>query len=841
MWFILQTARRELRSAGKRLLFFFLCIAIGVAAIVSLRSILGNINSAVSGEARELLTADVQIDTDRPWSKETLAAIDKIAQPPLVISRTATVESATMLRPDDLQKQTALMIELKGIEPGFPLVGDFRLQDGTPFNYQLLKDYGAIVSVTLLERLQLKVGDLVKIGDNHFQIRAAFQNEVGDAGAFRIGPRIFVTKEALDSAGLSGFLTRARRKLLFVTEDGKADLFAERVKQEIKDSTINIRTYRETQETLSDRLSRAEDYLSLAGLVVLVLGGIGISNVTRVFIEQKKRSIAVLKCLGANSWRIIAAYLLQVMALGIIGSLLGILLAKFILMIVAYYFADQLPANVSYQLLFSAVIQGIAVGVLISILFSALPLLKIRQIKPNMLLRDEKESKLKIDPLRYLTAIFTGAALITVIGWQAGSLRIGFYFFIGLAITAMILQLAAILLMWLMRHIKKIRSFSLRHAIHNLYRPGNQTRVIITVIGLGVFLVLSIQSLQENLLEDLDFNKRGRLANMYLIDVQEDQVSGVSEITRNYVKQEPTLVPTVRLRVAAINGTEVDFNAGPIRRERGMLGREYVATYRDHLEANEKVSAGTFWPPTPSEVPEVSVDESLRGVADIKVGTDITFDIQGRKITAKVSNIRRIDWRNSRTGFIFLFRPGVLERAPKSFVAAINAPLEETARGRFQREVLDRYPNITLIDVTEIMRRISKILNNVTLAIAFIGGFVFLSGILILIGSIAITKYQRIYETALLKTLGAVRRKLLATIIIEFLLLGLLSGIIGALTANGLSYLITHRVFKIAWQFFPMLNFWTLSITMLLVTAVGAISTFNVLVRKPWPILRGQQ
>jgi putative ABC transport system permease protein len=263
-------------------------------------------------------------------------------------------------------------------------------------------------------------------------------------------------------------------------------------------------------------------------------------------------------------------------------------------------------------------------------------------------------------------------------------------------------------------------------------------------------------------------------------------------------------------------------------------------TYRPNLEYNEKIVAGKFWDATPSSEPEVSIEEDLRGAGGIDLGGTITFDIQGRKLTARVTSVRQVDWRNSRTGFLILFRPGALENAPQTFVGAIDGPTQEPERSRFERVIVDRFPNVSVIDVADIVRSVSRILSNITLAVTFIGGFVLLSGVLILVGSIAMTKFQRVYEAAVLKTLGARRRVLLTMMLAEYGLLGLVAGLVGALAANAVAYVIARYVFEIEWSFGLAVNLAGVAATVLLVGAVGVLSSLDVLTRKPLAILRAQ-
>ncbi len=839
MNFVMRMCQREIRSSWRRLLFFFICIGVGVGSIVALRSTVQNANTALVSQARLLLGADVQIDSTRSWDEVTRAAIDRVAQNAFVTGRTDTVEMPTMARPNDASREGALLIELKAVGPNFPLYGDFSLADGRPFNSQILESRGAIVGQSLLDRLNLRVGDEVKIGNAPFLIRGVMSADPGGGTGFRLGPRVFIASSAIEETGLVGFGSRARYRVLLSTGEGSLDSLATELRSSLKNNLINIRTFKESEQNISEQYTRSENYLSLVGLVILVLGGIGIANVTRVFIEQKRMAIAVLKCVGATSGKIMIVYVAQVIALGVAGSAFGIALAKLALIGVGRYFADSLPANMSQTLRTGTVIQGLLLGLLVSILFSALPLLRIRHIRPNMLLRNEENPlKRRFDLPRWGTALVVVAGLVAVFSWQAGSLRIGAFFLGGLAATGALLQLASMGLVWVVKRTRQFQSFPVRHAINSLHRPGNQTRVILMAVGLGAFLVIAVQSLQRNLLLELDPANRGNLPNMYLIDIQKDQKAGVEKLIEEATGQRPELIPTVRARIAAINGREIDQGSGEMRGDRGRLGREYVVTYRPTLEENETIIAGQMWEPTPATEPEVSIAEDIQGLQGLDVGSTITMDIVGRKLTARVTSVRRVDWRKARTGFLILFRPNALDNAPTMYVGGLNGPSDDLSRSRLQRVVVENYPNVSIIDVAEVIQLVTRLLGNASLAVTFIGGFVFFSGTLILIGSIAMTKYQRAYEAALLKTLGATRKTVLTTVVAEYGLLGLIAGLIGSTAALALSYSMAHFLFDIAWSFTPSIIVVGIAGTVALVVVVGVLSSLQSLSRKPLGVLR---
>lgn len=840
MKFVIRMALRETRASWRRLLFYFICVAMGVGSIVLLRSAIRNFYEVMASDARTILMADLLIDSSRPWPPDVMRTINRLAVPPIITGKLETVEAATMLRPADSSKEGALMVDLKGVEGAFPFYGIVVLADGKKFSTELLKNRGVLVARPVLDRLDLKVGELVKIGTLIFQIRGVIEREPGSAMGFRYGPRVLIDRAAVEEAGLTGFGSRARRRILLKAPQADVDQLVKRFRREISNNLVRVRSYKDSQENINEQYSRAENFLSLTGLVILVLGGIGISSVTRVFIEQKRKTIAVLKCLGATGHRVIAAYLTQMLVLGISGSLLGVALARIGMWLIESEYSANLPPAIRYTLQNGAVLQGLGVGILVTILFSAIPLMRVRRIKPNVLLRDDEAGPTRFDFARWIMTGIVGTGLVLLASWQAGSVKTGIFFLGGLLVASAALYVSALVLMRILRRSRrKLASFPVRHAINSMHRPGNQTLVIVLGVGLGVFFIIATQSLRSNLLRELDFEHRGKMPNLYLIDIQSDQQRGVRDLIRNETGERVELIPTVRARIYAINGKTLDLeNAN--KKDRGRLGFEYTLTYRAHLESNETVMNGKFWDPTPSPTPEISIEETMVGMMGLDLGGAITWDILGRKITTRVTSVRRVDWRNSRTGFYVVFRPGTLEKAPQMLIAALDGPASDKQRSRFQRLLIDRFPNITVIDVVDILQGVRKLVNNMTTAVSFIGGFVFFSGALILIGSIAMTKFQRVYEAAVLKTLGARRSMILHILVLEYGLLGIVAGITGALFGLILSWSISKYVFEIPWTYSPYLHFAGVAATAALVMLVGALSSVDILNRKPLPTLRTQ-
>jgi len=837
--FILNLTRREIRSSWQRLLFFFLCIALGVGSVVALRSLIQNLTKVVGNDARALMTADLEVTSTNDFSPSDIATVEQvIARSSVVEARDETISAAITARP--VSNDNLKFVELKGIEAQFPLVGTFTLSSGEPFDLGLLENNGAVVAMVLLDDLAIKIGDKIKIGEGEFQVRGTFDEEPGGTTGFRVGARVFIDKKAFEAAGIARNTSRVRRRILYRTSSDPTPLVKD-LREALKGTTVQVNSYREQQENLSDSFARMENYLSLTGLLILVLGGVGVWNVARAFVEEKRKTVAVLKCLGSGGTRIITVYLLQILVLGLVGSLFGVVLAQCGLWLARVRFVEALPANMSYAINFPTAMQGVILGLLISLLFSALPLLQIRSIKPKMLLRDENNVNIsRLDWTKWLIGAFSLATLLGLAVWQAGSLTVGSFFLGGLSATGVVLYIAAAVLTWLLKKAKRIRIFSVRQAINSMYRPGNQTRIILLAVGLGAFVVLTVQAIQANLLREMDFSRNGRLPSMIFVDIQKSQVGEVANIINEKIGEKCETVPTVRARIAFVNGQPIDYQQREVRQQQGQIGREFALTYRDKLDENETVISGEWWPPNKqTDVPEVSVEEKMAETLKVTPGDSMTFDISGRQITALVASVRKIDVRNARTAFVFVFRPDTLESAPQTYAATVLKHVPATERQRLQRNVLDAFPNVQIFDVADIVAAVQRIVNNFVLAISFVGGFVLLSGILILIGSVALTRSQRIYENAVLKTLGANRRTLATILFSEYALLGLLAGIIATTFAVTLSFVVSRFLMEIEWQFDAVLVVSGVLITTLLVTVIGVTASFGVLFKKPLATLRG--
>ena len=844
MNFVLVMALREIRASWKRLLFFFICIAIGVGSIVTLRSVIQNVRAALARETRALIASDILLSSNTPIPDDVRALVTREATAGRVSQTTDAVEIATMVRPAD-GRPAARMVELRAVQPAFPFYGTLTLRDGA-YAHDRLIGRGALVRPELLAQLDLKVGDRILIGSQPFEIRGVIASEPGRSlGAFSLGPRVLVDLADLQATGLLSFGSRATYQLMLRAPERTVREVGDRLTDALANKFVRSRGYWQNADRIGEDLTRAENYLSLVGLVILILGGIGVSSVTRVFVQQKVRSIAILKCLGGTSTRVLAIYMTQVVALGAAGSALGVALAGAVIASVPSFAGNLTGAlQIDYGLSASAVEQGLAIGVLVSLLFSVVPLLEVRLVKPSLLLRHDVPRLGRIDWVKWGVTAAVAASLVGVAAWQAGSLRVGLMLSAGFVATVLVLHGAGVVLIWAVQPLRFSRSFALRQAVLHVVRPGNQTRVILLAVGLGSFFILGVRSLQADLLRDFAVQIGPTAPDMFLIDIQPAQRDALSAYldSQNGDAPPPTTIPVLRARVTGVKGRELTLDSYEQVRGRSGLSREFTITYRPQLERNEEVVQGAWWDASkPATEPEVSIEEGFLRNTRLNVGDRMTFDVLGRAITARVASIRRVDWQDFRAGgFMFVFRPGIFDTAPHTFIASLKGPADADARARMQAGLVAQFPNVSVIDLREILQTVAGIVNNVTTAVTVVGSLVLLSGALILIGAVSMTKFRRVYEAAILKTLGASGRLIATMLLLEYGVLGAIAGTVGALGAIALSWAVATYALELAWTPAIGLTVAGIVVTTLFVAIVGVVASWDVLRHKPLSTLRAE-
>jgi putative ABC transport system permease protein len=853
MAFVFRMVGRELRGAWHRLVFFFVCIAIGVGAIAAIRSVIDQVTAVFARESRAMTGADVVVSSSRPWDAGMVAIVDEESARARVTRRSEIIETATMLRVDAPGGGTKL-VELLAVDGAFPLYGAFVLEGGRSYSHALVAGQGVIVRPELLAQLGLSVGSHVFIGQARFQIRGVVVEEPGrSAGAFSIGPRVIIDRADMPATGLLGFGSRARYDRLLVVAD--VDPIVKRLRGRFTQRFASVRSYKDTERRVRQQIEGAQHFLGLVGYVILVLGGIGVWSVTRVFLQQKRTSIAALKCLGASSARILTIYVLQSLALGLAGSALGLVLAAVGLAFVPTDAIGVLgKAGVGLSL--TASLQAVVLGTLVSLGSALVPLAGIRRVRPLSLLRDQTETPTaegaapsgaawvrrvaaRLDPLQIAAALVSLALFAGLAAWQAGSWRVGAFVSGGFVVVGMALVGVGALFVRVVQPLARVKWFPLRHAVIGLGRPGHQTRVILVTVGLGCFFILATHLVERTLAARLSLDLRPDAPDLFLVDVLGDQKPDVQQLLEGRSRRGSTrLIPVARARVAGVMGREVNLDSVEAVRERGGLSREFTITWRDHLSPNEKIVEGRFWDSPTTGEPEVSIESVMRE-RNLRLGDRIRFDILGRTIVARVTSVREVDWDDPREGgFIFVFRPGPLDRAPHGYLGIARGPDAAADRARLQRDLVASWPNVSVIDVREVIATIRRVIGLAALGIRVVGLVALVCGLTILVGAVAMTKFQRLREVALLKTLGASSRTIMALLAIEYAGLGLIAGLVGALGAVGLSYALARFVLEVPWQLAPGTTAAGVALTGAIVAVVGVVANLDVLRRKPLTVLR---
>ena len=842
MRFIVAMAWREGRASWRRLMLFFLCIALGVGATVSLRSFTRVFWGSLARDSRMLLSADVRIESSEAWTAEQGDIFARQSASYGVTGQTRLLETQTVARAANDSEARPVLVELKGIEAGFPLRGEFRLAGGQRYSHDLVAGGGALVSGSLLERLHVGIGDRIIVGGAPLTVRGAIERMPGNALNFSPLPRVAADYQEVEAAGLTGFGSRVRYSWLFNVPDGQERAFTQALWREYGDRRIrgSIGSFHYIENWLSQSLSNIDGFLSLIGLAILVLGGIGIASVTRVFVQQRVRTVAILKSLGGRNRRVIGAYVALVFALSLAGSLLGLVVAKAITTGFAGYTSARLPLDVDPRLSPLACVQGVAVGVLVALLFALPPLLEIRDVKPILVLRhDAAVGRRRLDWLKIAAQVLLAAAVAALAGWQAGTYRDAALFVGAVAATAIVLSGAGTALMAVLSRVRRLRSFVLRQGIGSLHRPGNQTRVTMFTIGLGALFVIAVRLFQVNVQHEYMLDLGALSADMFLIDVQPGQRAPVEAALQRLGATAVTLLPLSRARLVGLKRDPLNPNRVPANR----IGGEFRVTHKPELGSNETILKGAFWPPSPSPRPEVSIETGLAEWLKLHVGDVLVFEMAGRRIDVPVTSIRQEDRRvRSLASLVrsdIVFRPGSLDALPHTYVGGARGPADGPARARLQNEVLAEFPGLTLVDALDDIEEVRRRIRDVSTGVSVLGGFVLACGILILVGAVAMNKMQRLYEAAVLKTLGAKRRVLLRITVVEYGVLGLLAGAIGSAASIGVTWALSRFGNRpLPWAPHPWINVAGALLTAAVVIVVGVLATWDVAVRKPLGILR---
>ena len=864
--FVFKLAWRESRAARRRLALLVGSVAAGVAALVAINGFTENLRTSVSQQAKALLGADIAISSRKPFPErvirlvDTLTRADSAARPGAHAVVTSFAGMAYVPRTAGVR-----LVQVKAIEAGYPFYGTIITAPANRWS-GLAAGGRVIVDPTLLTALNAIIGDTLALGDGRFVIEATVSNIPGDIGvATSIGPRVFLSAADLPATNLLKFGSRVEYETFVKLPDpSRAQSIADKRRPSLRADHIGIRTVEDDRQDLTDTLTRLGHYLGLVALVALLLGGLGVASATHLFIRRKLDTIAVLRCLGATAGQVFLAYLVQALAMGALGSLVGATLGIGIQQLLPLLFRDLLPVDVRIAVSPQAVAVGITLGIWVAFVFALIPLLGVRRVSPLATLRRTDEpAPGRSDPLTWAAFGLMAASVVGLATVQVRNLRDGAMFAGGVGVVVLVLWAASLGLIWALRRWFPSRlPYLYRQGLANLYRPANQTGTVVLALGFGTFLMATVFLVQHNLLREFRVGVAvGGRPNLMFFDIQPDQATGVSALITESGTQAAAPVPIVPMRIAILKGkpvvpdttprdtTEQDGQqGGGGRRGRGGPGRgppggwairrEYRSTYRDQLTDSEKLLLGQWWKGPGGDGPaRVSIEQDLATELGVTVGDEIVWDVQGTKIPSKVANLRTVDWGRFQTNFFVVFESGVLEKAPQMLVTLTRVD-SAAARGKLQRRIAERFPNVSAIDLSQVQEAIESVLSKATLAVRFLALFSLAAGTIVLVGAVTTARLQRLREGVLLKTLGATRAQVLKILIAEYAALGLLSATVAIVLSAGAGWALAKWVFDSRYDL-PIAALSGLTALLVLVTLlVGLWSSAEVLKRPPLEILR---
>lgn len=883
MPFVMAMAWRETRAGWRHFVYFFTCIAVGVGALVGVALFGANVERAVTREARGLLGGDLEIRLTRPMSPAGLEVLASLAPRGITMTHVSElVGMAAHAKGISGHEGTTQLVELKAVEALYPLYGRLRIVPDRPL-MELLHPrdprcpsgpcYGAVVQEALLIKMGLTIGDRLTIGQATFLITAVVKTEPDRmANAFTLGPRVLVEQEGLGATALVTTGSRIReRYLLKVPAATPAEPLLYELRGRLAAESARVSAYRDAQPQLKQFLDQLTRYLGLIGLTALFVGGLGVATSIHAFVRDKMATIATLKTLGADSRTILATYTVQASLLGLAGSLAGLLLGIGLNHAVPWGITTWIDAELMEQVGFTtdltwasglALGKGLALGLLTTWLFALWPLLAVREIKPSAILRRRvlAEDGPRGGSLRMrwpqpgtvgvAAAIAAGLGVLSV--WQAGSWRLGVGFLAAFALALALLGGTAWLVLRGMAGLRSFRPLVVRQAVGNLIRPGSQAVSMMMAVGIGVMVIVTVALVERELLYQVGESRPSDSPTFFFIDIQPDQAEGVLAVLRaRPTSSPPALTPLVRSRLAALNGQPVKVEAlspeedqarrtddtKEERRKAWYLSREYVLTFLDTLPKDNVIVQGAWW--SPGQVfdrPLVSLEEEAARMLGLRIGDTVTLDIQGVPLEATVSSIRKVEWGNFSTNFYMILSPGSLDGAPITYVATTRVPPDDEVP--LQQAVVSQFPNVTAINVGDVLDNFARMLDRLSLAIRSVAVFCVAAGGLVMGAALAATRYRRLYESVILKALGATRGLILRAFALEYVLVGLVGGGVGAGLASALSWGLLRYLFDLPWGFHPQVLAAGVGLTVVLTCAVGFFSTYRLLAQAPLAILR---
>ena len=875
---------RESRSARRRLLLYMSAISLGVAALVAIDSFAENVTRSIREQSRALLGGDIEFSSRRPISPEQQAILDSVQKRTRAdYARVVTFPSMGIVQ----RSGRTRLVQVRGVSDNYPFYGVITT---TPANRWGMLRSGAVALVdpSLLVALDARIGDTLSLGMGKFVIGATLKDVPGTPGVAEIiGPRVFIPEKYVAETQLLVFGSTAQYGVLAkLPSSVDPKKVVAPIRPSLEKQQLRAITVTQSEQNATEAIQQLSQFIGIVGLVALLLGGVGVASGVRAFVARKIDTVAILRCLGASSGQVLAMYVAQAAAMGIVGAIAGAALGVAVQFALPAVFGDFLPVDVHVTLEPSAILIGILVGGWIALIFSLRPLLALRNVSPLQTLRRDADAEvLRMrwnDIPRVAVNVALLASVVAIALFRASNVRQGLGISGATLAVLGILTLSAVFLSWIaQRSLRSGWPYVVRQGVANLYRPANQTRSVVLSLGFGAFLITTLYLVQSNLLRRFEFNTAASRANVVLFDIQDDQKEGLDSM----VRARGTLLqsaPVVTMRISRINdrtveqiladtrarrtadsivrakgGAAAESLAAQRRREaearkRGVpaqqsgrsswaLTREYRSTFRDTLTSGEKLVSGKWFSAATlggqSDTTEMSFEKDVADELRVKLGDVITWDVQGVEIPARVTSLREVTWARFEPNFFAVFASPAFRSAPKQHVVLASIPGATTV-ALLQRDVVTRYPNVSSVDLTLVKQTVMRIVSRVSTAIRFMALFSLAMGIPVLFSAVAATRRDRVREGVLLKTLGATRGQIMKILFAEYALLGLLGSLTGMILAIGGGWALTHFVFDATFSPALLPAFGIALLMLVLTVTIGLLAGRDVFRETPMAALR---
>lgn len=842
----IRLALRELRGGLRGFYVFLACLTLGVAAIAGVGSVSKALMNGLERQGQVILGGDVSFDlTNRRATIEEQAYLSTKGD----ISEVATLRAMARSTTSDAQT----LVEIKAIDSRYPLYGDILLENGTSLQTALEtrnEENGVAVEQILLDRLNLDVGDALRIGEINFVIRSVIAREPDRlSGGFSFGPRAMILSENLQRTGLvrPGSLVhwRYRMKLPDNARDA-ADLATveDDVVSTLPEAGWHTHNRLNASPRLSNAIGRFTQILTLIGLTALIVGGVGVANAVRAHLDEKKSIIAILKCLGAPSRVIFQIYLIQVFVLATIGTALGLVIGAMMPLIARAVLAGVLPFDQAAGLHIGSLGLAATYGLLVAMAFSLWPVARACEVPAASLFRDMVSHARQWPKKRYIMA--AALLILLIIGLAistSGDNQLSISFIISSICVLILLRLVATGIIYLAKRAPRLKSPGGRMALANIHRPGALTSSVVLSLGLGLTLMVALALIDGNLSRQLSASIPNQAPNFYFLDIQRSEMPAFKSLVQKTAPESDIRsVAMLRGRMISLGGVKAEDIEAPSDKKWALNGDRGI-TYAESLPEGSTIVDGDWWPADYDGEPLVSFEAELGEAFGLSLGDEITVNVLGREITAKIASFRKVEWQSLAINFVLVFSPNTFAGAPHMMLATVALPEDIAESGaederEVMRDVGASFPQITIIRVKEALETAGNLLAQVMWAIRAASSVTLIASVLVLAGALAAGQRHRLYDAVILKTLGATRRRVLNAFGLEFLILGLVTSLFAVVAGSLAAYAVLTQVMNSTFQFIPMAAAGTLVGATIFTLLLGLLGTWRVLGEKPAAILR---